>query len=102
MKILVTGAKGFIGKNLIAALKNRRQDEILAFDTDTDPSLLDGWCADCAFVFHLAGVNRPKEPEEFMRGNAGFTAALLDSLRLQLEVLEEQFPQFIQIHILEV
>ncbi len=81
MKILVTGAKGFIGKNLIAALKNRGQDEILAFDTDTDPSLLDGWCADCAFVFHLAGVNRPKEPEEFMRGNAGFTAALLDSLR---------------------
>lgn len=81
MKILITGAKGFVGKNLIAQLKNEKYEDIFAFDIDTDPSLLDGYCRECDFVFHLAGVNRPKDPEEFMKGNFGFTSVLLDKLK---------------------
>ena len=81
MKILVTGAKGFIGKNLIAELRNRKYDDIFEFDRDTDPSLLDEYCKEARFVFHLAGVNRPKEQSEFMEGNFGFTSDLLDSLK---------------------
>lgn len=81
MKILVTGAKGFIGKNLIAELRNRKYDDIFEYDRDTDPSLLDEYCKEANFVFHLAGVNRPKEQSEFMEGNFGFTSALLDSLK---------------------
>ncbi len=92
MKILVTGAKGFIGKNLIATLHNIRtgkdqsfgiSDDITVYeyDIDSNPLLLDAYCADCDFVFHLAGVNRPKEQSEFMEGNFGFTSALLDSLK---------------------
>lgn len=81
MKILVTGAKGFIGKNLIAELRNRKYDDIFEFDRDTDPSLLDEYCKEANFVFHLAGVNRPKEQSEFMEGNFGFTSDLLDSLK---------------------
>lgn len=81
MKILVTGAKGFIGKNFIAELRNRKHDDIFEFDRDTDPSLLDEYCKDADFVFHLAGVNRPKEQSEFMEGNFGFTSELLDSLK---------------------
>ena len=81
MKILVTGAKGFIGKNLIAELRNRKYDDIFEFDRDTDPSLLDEYCKEADFVFHLAGVNRPKEQSEFMEGNFGFTSDLLNSLK---------------------
>lgn len=81
MKILVTGAKGFIGKNLIAELKNRKYDDIFEFDRDTEPSLLDDYCKEADFVFHLAGVNRPKEQTEFMEGNFGFTSDLLGSLK---------------------
>ena len=81
MKILVTGAKGFIGKNLIAELKNRKYDEIFEFDKETDPKLLDDYCKEADFVFHLAGVNRPKEQSEFMEGNFGFTSKLLESLK---------------------
>ncbi len=81
MKILVTGAEGFIGKNLIAELRNRKYDDILEYDRDTDSSLLDGFCKEANFVFHLAGVNRPKEQSEFMVGNFGFTLDLLDSLK---------------------
>jgi len=81
MKILVTGAKGFIGKNLIAELKNRKYDNIFEYDRDTDSSLLDEYCKEADFVFHLAGVNRPKEQSEFMEGNFGFTSDLLDSLK---------------------
>ena len=81
MKILVTGAKGFIGKNLIAELRNRKYEDILEFDTDTDISLLDKYARDCEFVFHLAGVNRPKDEKEFMEGNYGFTTILLNKLR---------------------
>lgn len=91
MKILVTGAKGFVGKNLCATLRNIAQGkdrsvtlpsapELYEYDLDTDPALLDQWCADCDFVFHLAGVNRPKEQAEFMEGNFGFTSTLLDAL----------------------
>lgn len=92
MKILVTGAKGFIGKNLIATLNNIRtgkdktrdlSDDILIYeyDTDSDSRLLDAYCSECDFVFHLAGVNRPKEESEFMEGNFGFTSLLLDTLK---------------------
>lgn len=80
MKILVTGAKGFIGKNLITELKNRKYEEIMLYDIDSDPLLLDGYTKNCDFVFHLAGVNRPKEESEFMEGNHGFTTTLLDKL----------------------
>ena len=90
--ILVTGAKGFVGKNLCAALKNIRDGkdrtrpglaigEIFEFDLDTDPALLDAYCAKADFVFHLAGVNRPQNPEEFMQGNFGFTSVLLETLK---------------------
>lgn len=80
MKILVTGAKGFVGKNLVAELKNRKFNDIYEFDVDTNPELLDEYTKKCEFVFHLAGVNRPKDPKEFLEGNYGFTTVLLNSL----------------------
>lgn len=81
MKILVTGAKGFVGKNLIAELNSRGYKDIYKFDIDTDKSLLDEYTKDCEFVFHLAGVNRPKDEKEFMEGNFGFTTELLELLK---------------------
>ncbi len=92
MNILVTGAKGFTGKNLVENLKNIRDgknrtrpnikiDEIFEFDIDTDKSLLDEYCAKADFVFNLAGVNRPKDNSEFMAGNFGFASELLDTLK---------------------
>jgi len=81
MKILVTGANGFVGKNLICELKNQGYSDIFEYDIDTDPSLLGTYCKEADFVFHLAGVNRPKEQSEFMEGNFGFTSTLLDTLR---------------------
>jgi UDP-2-acetamido-2,6-beta-L-arabino-hexul-4-ose reductase len=81
MKILITGARGFIGKNLILELQNQGYTEIFEYDIDTDPALLDSFCMEADFVFHLAGVNRPKDPEEFMKGNFGFTSTLLDTLK---------------------
>jgi UDP-2-acetamido-2,6-beta-L-arabino-hexul-4-ose reductase len=81
MKILVTGALGFIGKNLISELKNKKFTDILEYDKDTDPSLLDRYCKEADFVYHLAGVNRPTELIEFMEGNFGFTSVLLDTLK---------------------
>ena len=81
MKILITGANGFVGRNLIATLQQMEGFEILPYDIDTDPALLDEYTKACAFVFHLAGVNRPEKVEEFMEGNFGFTSLLLDSLK---------------------
>lgn len=81
MKILVTGAKGFVGKNLIAELKNKGYEEILEFSRDTDPSLLETYTKECEFVFHLAGVNRPSDEQEFMEGNYGFTSEMLELLK---------------------
>jgi UDP-2-acetamido-2,6-beta-L-arabino-hexul-4-ose reductase len=92
VKILVTGAQGFVGKNLVAALqcllsgKDRTHpalsiDEILEYDLDTDPALLEPYCAKADFVFNLAGVNRPKDNAEFMEGNFGFASKLLDALK---------------------
>lgn len=82
MKILVTGAKGFVGKNLIAELKNRGYREIYEFDRDSEESILEEYAKRCEFIFHLAGVNRPKNENEFMEGNVGFTSRLLDLLRM--------------------
>ncbi len=92
MKILVTGAKGFVGKNLCAALKNLKDgkdrtrpaltiDEIYEYDIDSDPADLSGYCKQADFVFNLAGVNRPKSQEEFMQGNFGFASTLLETLK---------------------
>ena len=92
MNILVTGAKGFVGKNLCAALKNIKDGkdktrpnltigEIFEFDIDTDPALLDEFCKKANFVFNLAGVNRPQNPDEFMQGNFGFASTLLEMLK---------------------
>lgn len=81
MKILITGAKGFIGKNLIAELKNQKYTDIFEYDIDTDLSLLDTYTKECEFVFHLAGVNRPTNQTEFMEGNFGFTSTLLNLLK---------------------
>lgn len=93
MNILVTGAKGFIGQNLIYRLQNLKADpnrpkgleidEILEFDIDTDPAQLKEMTKRSDFVFHLAGVNRPENPDEFMKGNFGFTSLLLDALESQ-------------------
>lgn len=92
MNILVTGAKGFVGKNLCAELKNIREGkdqsfgelkigEIFVYDIDTGPALLDEFCRKADFVFNLAGVNRPEEESEFMTGNSGFAGTLLDTLK---------------------
>jgi len=82
MKVLITGAGGFIGRNLIAELSNRVPEaEILFYDMDTPIESLDGFCREADFVFHLAGVNRPEDPAEFMKGNFGFTSLLLDALK---------------------
>ena len=89
MNILVTGAKGFIGRNLIATLHNIADGKdrsfemdsdltVFEYDVDTDPVLLDGYCKNADFVFNLAGVNRPQTNEEFMQGNFGFASTLLD------------------------
>ncbi|MBQ8533870.1 MAG: NAD-dependent epimerase/dehydratase family protein, partial [Clostridia bacterium] len=79
--ILVTGAKGFVGKNLVAELKNKGYENIFEYDIDTDESLLDEYCQKAGFVFHLAGVNRPKDISEFQKGNFGFTSILLETLK---------------------
>ena len=91
MNILITGAKGFVGKNLVENLKTIRDgknrtrqltvDEIYEYDIDTDPSLLQTYCQKADFVFNLAGVNRPQNQEEFMQGNFGFASTLLDTLK---------------------
>lgn len=81
MKILVTGSNGFVGKNLISELNNRDYKDIYKVTRETDASTLERYTKDCDFVFHLAGVNRPKEEKEFMEGNFGFTSELLDLLK---------------------
>ncbi|MDR6301798.1 capsular polysaccharide biosynthesis protein CapF [Mesonia maritima] len=92
MKILITGSKGFIGKNLVAELYNIKEGKvkhkgllsaisILEFGRNTDPELLDVYCKEADFVFHLAGVNRPKEQSEFMEENYGFTSKILSLLK---------------------
>lgn len=92
MNVLVTGAKGFVGKNLVCNLRNIAEGknrtrpkltigEIYEYDLDTDPALLDKFCAGADFVFNLAGVNRPKDQSEFMQGNFGFASDLLEKLK---------------------
>ena len=92
MRILVTGAKGFVGRNLCAQLKNIRDgkarwyegvavEEVYEYDMDNSPEELEAWCRDADFVFNLAGVNRPKDPAEFMAGNFGFASTLLETLK---------------------
>lgn len=92
MKILVTGARGFVGRNLCAQLNNIKEDkarcygnltvsEVYEYDIDSRPEELDAYCSDCDFVFNLAGVNRPQNAEEFMQGNFGFASTLLGTLK---------------------
>ena len=92
MNILVTGAKGFVGRNLVAQLHNIRDGKarwypvtgdltVYEYDVDSDPAELDTYCRDADFVFNLAGVNRPKDRSEFMKGNFGFASVLLDTLK---------------------
>ena len=92
MRILVTGAKGFVGKNLCSQLNNIKEgkarwygdlqiDAVYEYDIDSTPEQLDEWCKECDFVFNLAGVNRPQDPKEFMEGNFGFATTLLNTLK---------------------
>jgi len=91
MKILVTGAKGFVGKNLCAQLNNIKEgkarnypvkiDEVMEYDIDSTPEDLDRYCEEADFVFNLAGVNRPENPEDFKKGNFGFASVLLNALK---------------------
>lgn len=92
MKVLVTGAKGFVGKNLVCALNNLKDgkdrtrpnikiDEVYEYDIDSNISELDEYCKNADFVFNLAGINRPKDPEEFKKGNFGFASTLLETLK---------------------
>ena len=97
MHILVTGARGFVGKNLVESLKNIRDGKdrvhringledpaglvINEYDLSSTPEELESYCREADFVFHLAGVNRPKDPAEFMKGNFGFSSTLLDTLK---------------------
>lgn len=91
MKILITGSKGFVGRNLCAQLRNIRDgkarnydiavEDVYEYDIDSSPGELDEWCSRADFVFNLAGVNRPRNPDEFMNGNYGFASTLLDTLR---------------------
>ncbi|MGJ7920813.1 capsular polysaccharide biosynthesis protein CapF [Neobacillus sp. LXY-4] len=81
MNILVTGANGFIGKNLVAELRNRGFCNIFEFTKESDPLLLEKYTKESNFVFHLAGVNRPNDEKEFMEGNFGFTSQLLELLK---------------------
>lgn len=92
MKILVTGAKGFVGRNLVSQLHNIAQGKakwypvgsditVYEYDVDSTAQELEAYCSDCDFVFNLAGVNRPQNPEEFMQGNFGFASTLLETLK---------------------
>lgn len=92
MKILVTGARGFVGRNLCSQLNNIKEgkarwyagvevDAVYAYDIDSTPEQLDHWCQECDFVFNLAGVNRPQDPKEFMEGNFGFATTLFNTLK---------------------
>lgn len=81
MKVLVTGAEGFIGKNLVTELNRREGVEVLPFDIDTPKERLEEYCRECDFVYHLAGVNRPERVEEYMEGNFGFTSQLVGTLK---------------------
>lgn len=81
MRILVTGSKGFVGRNLIAELKNRGYENILEFHRDSNINMLEEYTKECDFVFHLAGVNRPIDEKEYMKGNYGLTLKLIDSLK---------------------
>lgn len=107
MKILVTGAKGFVGKNLCAQLNNIKDgkakcygkltiSDVYEYDINSTPEQLDAYCKDCDFVFNLAGVNRPQNAEEFMQGNFGFASTLLDTLKAHKNICPVMLSSSIQ------
>ncbi len=107
MNILITGSAGFVGKNLVGAIQNIKNgkdrthpnikiDEIFEYDIDSKPALLNDYCAKADFVFHLAGVNRPENTEEFMQGNFGFTSTLLETLKKHKNVCPVMISSSIQ------
>ena len=85
MRILITGANGFVGKNLVAELKNRGYENLYLYDRENTKADLEKWTKDCEFVFHLAGVNRPENEEEFMEGNADLTSQLIELLEKSIK-----------------
>lgn len=96
MKILVTGSKGFIGKNLISELTNRGYTEIYSYDKNSDSSSLENYCKNADFIFHLAGVNRPKNESEFMEGNFDLTSNILKLLKKHNNKCPIMLPSSIQ------
>ena len=96
MKILITGAHGFIGQNLVSRLECGGRHALFCAGRDTPPETLEAWAQDCGFVFHLAGINRPKNPEAFMPGNLGPTQALISALEAHRNACPVVFASSIQ------
>jgi UDP-2-acetamido-2,6-beta-L-arabino-hexul-4-ose reductase len=92
MRVLITGANGFVGKNLRLHLSERKDVEVVTFTRDDDPANLPAMLREVGFVFHLAGVNRPQDPQEFVTGNADLTQILAQAIRAEAESTGRKVP----------